>query len=275
MNANRRSAGSIITLIAVVAAMALAPAPGVFADDAKTEPAMEGYCPASYQLGGKAVKGDPAFKSTHQGLTYHLAGAEAKKAFDADPAKYLPQYGELCTTALGGTYGNRMPAVPTVFDVRDGKLYIFSSERAKRAYETDPPSYIAKANRLFREPAVGGHCPVSYVRDNKAVKGDAKHALWYANYVYHFADAEAKAMFQKDPPKYLPQFTMTFPKRQEMCALGVSREKLFPALPTAFAVIDGKLYFFWDDDAKQQFMQNPAAFLANAHANWPALNKKK
>lgn len=270
MNATRRGTGTILALLTTMTAVAVGP---VLAGDTESQPELNGYCPASYLLVGKAVKGDPAYKVVYQGLTYYLANEEAKKAFEKDPKKFLPQYGELCTTALGGTYGNRLPADPAVFAVHDGKLYLFSVERAKNAFVKDPARYIARADKLFHEPALGGYCPVSYIRDNKAVKGDPKYSLWYANYFYHFADAEAMELFKKDPNKYLPQFTMTYPKRQEMCALGVSRSKLFPALPSIFAVIDGKLYFFWDEDAKKQFMKDPETLVATARANWPALKE--
>src|SRR3989304_3324842 len=126
------------------------------------EPALNGYCPASFLLMGKAVKGDPSFRSEYQDSVYYLADSEAKKQFDADPEKFLPQFGGLCTVALGGSYGNRLPSDPTVFRVVDGKLYLFSQERAVKSFDTDPSRYIAPANERFAKPMIGGYCPVSY-----------------------------------------------------------------------------------------------------------------
>ena len=38
----------------------------------------------------QAVKGNPQYKTEHQGRTYHFANADAKKMFDAAPATYVP-----------------------------------------------------------------------------------------------------------------------------------------------------------------------------------------
>lgn len=119
------------------------------AQDAANKPALEGYCPASYLLTGKAVKGDQQFKSEYQGRVYYLANDQAKQAFDKNPEKYLPQFKGMCTTALGGSYGNRFWADPTVFEVLDGKVYLFSSERAKKAFDTNPAKYIKSGNERF------------------------------------------------------------------------------------------------------------------------------
>lgn len=155
----------------------------------KPEPALRGYCPTAYHLLDKAVKGNPANQSTYAGELYYLSSAEAKKQFDADPEKFLPQFAGLCTTALGGSYGNRLPSDPEVFAIVDGKLYLFSCKRAKRNYEIAPEIYISNATIRFNKPALDGYCPVSYQQRSKAIKG---HQTWkerYRSSIYHFASA--------------------------------------------------------------------------------------
>ena len=232
------------------------------------EPALNGYCPASFLLTGKAVKGDPAIRSEYQGSVYYLADSEAKKQFDADPEKFLPQFGGLCTVALGGSHGNRLPSDPAVFRVVDGKLYLFSQERALKSFDPDPSRYIATANERFAKPMIGGYCPVSYRLSGQAVKGDVKFKQTIRAEVYHLASAEAKAAFIKEPDKFIPLYG-------GLCAEGVARGKRYAADPTVFAVVDGRTYVFFDVAAKKTFDANSAETIKNADANWPELKKAK
>jgi YHS domain-containing protein len=234
-------------------------------DQARAQPhiALGGHCPVAYQTESKAVKGDPANSATYQGWVYHCSSPDAKKTFEANPGKYVAQYGELCTTALGGIYGNRLPSDPTVFYVIDGKLYLFGSLRARNAFDRDPPAYIAKADKLFAVPSYSGYSLSAYQLDNKAVKGDPKFTNVYQGLVYHFHSQEAADAFEKDPERY-------FPKYQHFCAEGVSRGKRFPADPANFSVVDGKTYLFFDPKAKTVFDADPKSMIEKADADWKA-----
>ena len=232
------------------------------------EPTLNGYCPASFLLKGKAVKGDPAIRSEYQGSVYYLADSEAKKQFDADPEKFLPQFGGLCTVALGGSYGNRLPSDPTVFRVVNGKLYLFSQERAVKSFDLKPADYIGMANERFAKPMIGGYCPASYQLSGQAVKGDVKFKQTIRTEVYHLASAEAKAALLKEPDKYIPQYA-------GLCAEGVAKGKRYVADPTVFAVVDRRTYLFFDAAAKKNFEESPAEIIKKADAAWPELKKAK
>lgn len=241
-------------------------------DDAKktaeSDVAIGGYCPVSYQTLSKAVKGDPAFAVEYQGLVYYCADSDAKKVFEVRPSKYAPKYGGLCTTALGGSYGNRMPSDPEIFYVIEGKLYLFSSLRARKAFDRWPNDYIAKADALYELPAINGYCPVSYQQAGKAVKGDAKFARTYRGAVYHFAEEEAAKAFEKDTKRFVPQY-------DGFCAEGMVREKSFPADPKLFEVINGKTYLFFDEAARKTFLSNPKEHTVKADAAWIEHEKAK
>lgn len=230
-------------------------------------PALRGYCPAAYLLHGKALKGKPEFQSTYAGRLYYLSSAEAKKEFDAHPQKFLPQFDGLCTTALGGSYGNRIPSDPAVFDVRDGKLYLFSSERAKKAYMQEGALwFIARAERIFNEPALDGYCVVAYQQRNRAIKGSEEFTHNYHGKLYLFTNPLAKAKFIGDPDKYLPKY-------DGYCAEGVSRGKRYPADPESFVIYEGRTYLFFDADARVKFVVNPKVMAQKADARWAEMNK--
>ena len=253
----------------MLAVVYMALASGLQAEEEKRPPALKGYCPASYLLVGKAVQGDPTYQSTYAGELYHFANAEAKKAFDADPEKYLPQFGGLCLTALGGSYGNRFASDPEIFEIVDEKVYLFSSERARRAYhDMGRNRYIPKARERFNEPQLRGHCPVSYQLADKAVKGEEKYKVVYRAKVYHLASTEAKEAFLKNPEKYEPKY-------RGFCAVGVARNKRFPTDGSVFSVVDGKTYLLWDTEAKKEFDVDPAEVIKKADANWVTLQEEK
>ncbi|WOK04829.1 YHS domain-containing (seleno)protein [Imperialibacter roseus] len=90
-------------------------------DDSKI--ALQGYSPVSYLELGIAQKGQKEFKATHDGVAYYFTDAKQKKAFEANPEKYLPQYGGYC--AFGVSVGAKFRVDPNKFVVKDGKYYLF------------------------------------------------------------------------------------------------------------------------------------------------------
>ena len=95
--------------------------------------ALEGYCLVAYFAVDKAVRGRPEFASTHNDVTYHFVSADAKKAFDADPEKYIPAFGGWC--AFGMAVSDKFPVDPTNFKILDGRLLLFLKNRNVDASE--------------------------------------------------------------------------------------------------------------------------------------------
>ena len=95
--------------------------------------ALEGYCPVAYFAVDKAVRGKPEFASTHNDVTYHFVSADAKKAFDADPEKYIPAFGGWC--AFGMAVSDKFPVDPTNFKIVDGRLLLFLRNKNVDALE--------------------------------------------------------------------------------------------------------------------------------------------
>ncbi len=90
-------------------------------DDSKI--ALQGYSPVSYLDLNLAQRGSKAFKSEVNGLAYYFTDAAQKAKFDANPQKYLPQFGGWCATGIA--VGANFRTDPNKFLVRNGKLYLF------------------------------------------------------------------------------------------------------------------------------------------------------
>lgn len=89
--------------------------------------ALEGYCPVAYFAVNKPVRGKAEFTSTFEDVTYRFVSADAKKAFDADPEKYVPAFGGWC--AFGMAVSDKFPVDPTNFKIVNGKLLVFLQNR--------------------------------------------------------------------------------------------------------------------------------------------------
>ena len=109
--------------------------------------AIEGHDPVAYFTQGKAVRGDAGITATHDGATYRFASADHKAAFEADPDRYLPQYGGYC--AYGAAQGYKAPVEPDKFTVVDGKLYLNFNARVQSTWVKDTAGYIEKADAFW------------------------------------------------------------------------------------------------------------------------------
>lgn len=114
--------------------------------------------------------------------------------------------------------------------------------------------------------------PVSYFPDggSKPVKGHIMISAEYDGVTYRFASEEHKAIFQKNPAKYIPAYG-------GWCTWAVAElGKRVDVDPESYVVRNGKLYVFYRDpvlDTRAKFLESPDAMLAKAEANWPALAK--
>jgi YHS domain-containing protein len=86
--------------------------------------AIKGYDPVSYFTLNKAEKGKREFACSYQGVAYHFVSAADRETFQANPAKYEPQYGGWCAYAMGHD-GSKVEVDPETFKIINGKLFLF------------------------------------------------------------------------------------------------------------------------------------------------------
>jgi len=226
-----------------------------------------GHCLVSYFDKQEAITGDAKHERVYGGVRYRFASEANRKKFESDPEKYLPRLGGWCAMALGGPYENRIASDSKVFLIHDGKLYLFSSERAKRAYEENPAGVLENAETLFAVPFLRGYCPVSYQTAKRPVMGDAKYAAAFQGRLYHLASDEARKAFLRDPARYVPRF-------DAYCAWGLSASRREPADLTVFSVFQDRTYFFVDSNAKAAFDANPELIIPRAENFWKVISER-
>lgn len=225
------------------------------------KPALNGYDPVSYQTTAQPKKGNRDHQLTYAGELYFFAKESNKKTFEANPDRYLPQYGGMCTVALGNM-GNKLAGDPEVYEVKNGKLYLFGSERAKRFYDTKPEAILNFADRAFATPMFQAHCPVSYQTQKAALKvGPAFRAVAHHR-MFHIASDVALPLFLADPDRYIPQYMGSCP------VAWLTSDRRESGDPTIFSVVGRNTYLLQSAEAKQKFDADPAKYIKPADAKW-------
>ena len=111
---------------------------------------LKGYDAVAYFKQGKALKGNPAIASTHQGVRYLFASAANKADFDRHPAKYVPQYGAFCAYGVAnGVLSNTED--PNAFALSKGKLYLCGNQDALKSFKANISENIEKADVYWRQ----------------------------------------------------------------------------------------------------------------------------
>ena len=109
--------------------------------------ALDGLDPVALAVEQKTVAGKKDFRSCYEGGIYLFASAENRAAFDKAPAKYAPQFGGFCATAVSS--GKLSAGKPVLRAQVDGKLYLFCSAEAQRKFQADAPGTIERANAAW------------------------------------------------------------------------------------------------------------------------------
>jgi YHS domain-containing protein len=243
--------------------------------------AVLGYDPVAYFTIGRPTKGDPRFKSAHEGATYLFANAEHQALFKANPARYAPAYGGYCGYAASV---NRLsPINPDWWQIVDGRLVLQHNRRAFDLFNNvskadgNWPGLVARngvaggralvfLNR--RGVALDGYDPVSYFVDGRPAKGNRAIEATFHGALYHFVSEAHREMFEKDPARFAPAYG-------GYCGYAASIGKVRPASPRLWSIVDGQLVVQHTRGAVTLWQKDVAGNKTRADANWPRLIEAK
>ena len=105
--------------------------------------AIQGYDPVAFFTLKAPVKGSAEFTSAYHGAKYRFRSAKNKAAFDAEPAKYEPQFGGYC--AYGVSKGKLVEIDVEAFQVVDGHLLLQYSKGVRDTFNEDSAGNLKKA----------------------------------------------------------------------------------------------------------------------------------
>ncbi len=146
--------GGCSALIAQNPSSALKPVNAV-ADGADERVMLKGYDVVAYFTQNRHQLGSPQIRSVFEDVTFRFASAEHKALFDADPKRYLPQYGGYCANGL--VYGIPWGGDGDTWLIVDGKLYINGGAASKAAFVLDVPGHIQLADKYWAEEVQGSN----------------------------------------------------------------------------------------------------------------------
>ncbi len=110
--------------------------------------------------------------------------------------------------------------------------------------------------------AMQGYDPVSYFKGDEPKLGDAAISSTWQGVKWHFSSAANKARFTAAPERYAPQFG-------GYCATAVSIGMTFRIDPEAWHRENGKLYLFFNEDARRDFVEQiPDGIIGVAEMQW-------
>ncbi|MEM7002131.1 MAG: YHS domain-containing (seleno)protein [Pseudomonadota bacterium] len=126
LSASRARAALCVTVAAVVLAACATNEAALHRGpytDLPADVGLHGYSPVSYFEPGVAQRGSEEFSAVYKGRRYLFVNAAQVAAFNANPGRYTPRYGEYCPFSLA--LGRRVGIDPTNFMIHDDRLLLF------------------------------------------------------------------------------------------------------------------------------------------------------
>jgi len=114
--------------------------------------------------------------------------------------------------------------------------------------------------------AIEGFDPVAYFTDSQASQGMADFEAAEAGAVWRFRNESNRASFVAHPEIYGPQFGGYDP-------VDLGRGVTYAGNPRFWVVAGQRLYLFGREENRDAFAAEPARFLRDAIARWPALEQ--
>jgi len=114
--------------------------------------------------------------------------------------------------------------------------------------------------------AIDGFDPVAYFTGEGPSQGKPELEYPLAGVTWRFANEGNRAAFIDDPEVYAPQFGGYDP-------IAIARGVSVPGHPLIWTIADQRLYFFYDDKARAEFMESPASAIAAAQRHWPRASR--
>ncbi len=140
------------------------------ADAGDSRVILKGADVVAYFTEGRYRPGMLIYKSVHEGVTFRFANAQNKALFDAEPTRYLPQFGGFC--ANGIVYGIPWGGDADTWRIIDGKLYIFGGQGSKDAFELDLPGNLKLAQHYWSTEVAGSN---SFVQRSRRLVDRVPH----------------------------------------------------------------------------------------------------
>lgn len=122
--------------------------------------------------------------------------------------------------------------------------------------------YATTPNPRTEEVMLLGYDPVAYFAAGKPTRGRNDITVMLPDRTYYFSSWENKRLFLANPQKYEPQYG-------GFCASGAAYAVKLGSDPTAWQIVDGKLYIFGDVIGHEMWKLDIPGNIARGDRFWP------
>lgn len=112
--------------------------------------------------------------------------------------------------------------------------------------------------------AISGFDPVAYFSRGEPVQGSPELERRVAGVIWRFENEGNRAAFAESPDVYGPQFGGYDP-------VAIGRDTSVAGHPLIWAINGDRLYLFYNDAARAEFLADPARIIERARQKWPAV----
>lgn len=134
----------------------------------------------------------------------------------------------------------------------------------KRVFGAALAFWFIATTAIGQESALKGNDVVAYHTENRAILGSQEFNQSFQNQTYLFTNAEHQQQFSANPGRYLPLFA-------GYCTYAMSQNKKVIGDPKVFITLEGKLYFFKDSEAKNQWLRQAQENIQLGERHWQSL----
>ena len=130
------------------------------------------------------------------------------------------------------------------------------------------PVGLDPVNKAEGALALGGYDAVAYFTEGGAAKGAAEFTHDYLGATWRFKSAEHRDEFAKNPTEYAPQYG-------GYCSWAVGHGYTANGDPTAWKIVDGKLYLNYNENVKQRWEKQQDELIKKGDENFPRFLESK
>ncbi|MBT9311485.1 YHS domain-containing (seleno)protein [Leptothoe kymatousa] len=145
-------------------------------------------------------------------------------------------------------------------------MFLASCATSNTSTAPAPAGQAAATYAVFADDGVAilGADPVAYFTVGEYTPGSGEFTYEWEGALWQFASAENRDLFAANPEDYAPQYG-------GFCAYAVSQGNTAPIEPTAWKIVDGKLYLNFNDKIQKRWAKDIPGYIAQADENWPGV----
>ena len=109
-------------------------------------PVLDGLDPVAL-VDGKKAEGNPQWSAIHDDYRYFFSSQENLERFNESPGDFVVQDHGNCPVAKV-MMNKEVKGKPEIYSVHEGKVYLFSRQDAKQAFDANPAKFTGDDSRI-------------------------------------------------------------------------------------------------------------------------------